>query len=199
MSVPARIFLLSPANLSGVRGSRILEGTCGAGFMYRLLRDETVPLGDVYEFISSLYYRGKRRYAWTFGRAAPAHAKALTITSNRGLVPDDAPVTLEELRGFASQAIDPSDPGYRVALLETAGALSAELSRGGRAVLLGSIATDKYLEPLLDVLGDRLLVPAAFVGRGDMSRGSLMLKAAASGDELAYVTAGEVLRDAGRI
>ncbi len=75
----------------------------------------------------------------------------------------------------------------------------AELSRGGRAVLLGSIATDKYLEPLLDVLGDRLLVPAAFVGRGDMSRGSLMLKAAASGDELAYVTAGEVLRDAGRI
>src|SRR6266853_118967 len=42
-------------------------------------------------------------------------------------------------------------------------------------VLLGSIASAKYVEPLLAVLGERLLFPPSFVGRGDMSRGGLLL------------------------
>jgi hypothetical protein len=65
---------------------------------------------------------------------------------------------------------------------------------GTRAVLLGSIATGKYVDTLLDVFGDRLVFPQSFVGRGDMSRGGLLLRAARTGDELAYVPiAGAVL------
>ena len=59
-------------------------------------------------------------------------------------------------------------------------------------VLLGSVASGKYVDVLLPILGDRLRYPTAFVGRGDMSRGGLMLRSAASGDELEYgpLTAG---------
>ena len=54
-------------------------------------------------------------------------------------------------------------------------------------VLLGSIATAKYLEPLKAVLGPRLRVPREFIGRGDMSRGALMLRCASEGRELTYI------------
>jgi hypothetical protein len=53
-----------------------------------------------------------------------------------------------------------------------------------RVVLLGSVATDKYVGPLLDVFGDRLLFPATFAGRGDMSRGGLLLRCARTGVQL---------------
>ncbi|MBV9081410.1 MAG: hypothetical protein JOZ62_01940, partial [Acidobacteriaceae bacterium] len=54
-------------------------------------------------------------------------------------------------------------------------------------VLLGSVASAKYTEPLLKVFGERLVFPIDFVGRGDMSRGGLMLRCARSGTELPYV------------
>jgi len=41
--------------------------------------------------------------------------------------------------------------------------------------------------PLLDVFGDRLLFPATFAGRGDMSRGGLLLRCAQSGTPLECV------------
>jgi hypothetical protein len=53
-------------------------------------------------------------------------------------------------------------------------------------VLLGSIASKKYVAVLGAVFGDRLLFPSDFVGRGDMSRGGLLLRAARAGAELAY-------------
>jgi hypothetical protein len=53
-------------------------------------------------------------------------------------------------------------------------------------VLLGSIATGKYVDVLLEVIGERLLFPTDFVGRGDMSRGALLLRAARDGKELIY-------------
>jgi hypothetical protein len=52
--------------------------------------------------------------------------------------------------------------------------------------LRGSVATGKYLDVLLEALGDRLRFPVAFVGRGDMSRGALLLRAARSAEELEY-------------
>ena len=61
-------------------------------------------------------------------------------------------------------------------------------------MLLGSIATGKYVDPLLAVLGERLRFPADFVGRGDMSRGGLLLRCARAGTELTYVA----VRDAAR-
>jgi hypothetical protein len=54
-------------------------------------------------------------------------------------------------------------------------------------VLLGSIASDKYVDLLLEVFGERLLFPAEFVGRGDMSRGGLMLRCATAGVEMSYL------------
>jgi hypothetical protein len=53
-------------------------------------------------------------------------------------------------------------------------------------VLLGSVATGKYTEPLLEVFGERLLIPKDFVGLGDMSRGSLLLRAVREDEELTY-------------
>lgn len=61
-------------------------------------------------------------------------------------------------------------------------------------MLLGSIATDKYCGVLLEVFGPRLRFPAEFVGRGDMSRGGLLLRAARSGTELRYVRVLDAVR-----
>jgi len=55
-------------------------------------------------------------------------------------------------------------------------------------VLLGSIATAKYADVLLDALGELLLFPPDFVGRGDMSRGGLLLRCVRGGTELQYAT-----------
>ena len=67
-------------------------------------------------------------------------------------------------------------------------AVALERAHGARTrfVLLGSVATDKYVEPLTKVFGDHLLFPPDFVGRGDMSRGALLLRAARAGEELPY-------------
>ena len=54
-------------------------------------------------------------------------------------------------------------------------------------MLLGSVATAKYLEPIADVLGDRLFFPRDFIGRGDMSRGALLLQRVDANHELDYV------------
>jgi hypothetical protein len=61
-------------------------------------------------------------------------------------------------------------------------------------ILLGSVATGKYTDTLLPILGERLLFPADFAGRGDMSRGALLLRSVAEGRELPYVP----IRYAGR-
>ena len=54
-------------------------------------------------------------------------------------------------------------------------------------MLLGSIASPKYVDVLTGIFGARLLFPIAFVGRGDMSRGGLLLRHASDGVELDYV------------
>lgn len=183
-----RVFLLSPANLTGARGRALLDGRGRSAFSGRLDEGAGVPLGEVYAFVSSLYYRGKRAYARAFGSRAGGPA-ALVITPSRGLLPDDHPIDLEALKGFAAVDIDPADARYHGALTSSAAALDRALGPGSEVVLLGSIASAKYLEPLAQVFGDRLLFPRAFIGRGDMSRGGLLLRAAAAGTELEYVAA----------
>ncbi len=196
---PPLIFLLSPALLTGVRGRRILEGSGPSWLAEALARGGRVPLGDVHASISSLYFRGKRDYARRFG-VRVAGSAALVITPDRGLVPVDEPVDRAALARMADIGVDPLEPRYRTPLLESAGRLAEELGPDGRVVLLGSLATPKYLEPLGCVLPRRVLVPAAFVGRGDMQRGSLLLRAVEAGEELEYVDApapGPGLRDGG--
>jgi hypothetical protein len=87
---------------------------------------------------------------------------------------------------------------YRAALRETAGRLARAAGQECEVVLLGSIASGRYLDPLLEVFGGRLLVPETFAGRGDMSRGGLMLRCVDAGDELVYVPANAAVRHGAR-
>lgn len=189
----ARAFLLSPASLAGVRGRRLLSGVTSAAGLAPLLSGGSVPLGDVYTSISSLYFRGKLAYARRFARG-PGERAIRAITSNRGLLPVDEPVSLDELRAMAADDIGPAEERYVRALVATSRALRAALPADAEVVLLGSIATAKYVEPLSQVFGQHLLVPTSFVGRGDMSRGGLLLRAVEAGEELDYEVALTVAR-----
>jgi len=157
------------------------------------LRDREAPIGEVFSFVSGLYFRGKLTYARAFARTAESvdeHSLAaggvLIITSSAGLRAPETPVTLDALRRFAAESVDTSNAGYRGPLVRSAEALAREIGRDCDVILLGSIASPKYIDVLLGVFGRRLLFPSAFVGRGDMSRGGLMLRAAADGLELEY-------------
>jgi hypothetical protein len=151
-------------------------------------RGESVTLGEVYASISSLYFRGKLAYARRFA-CEPSSTGVLVITPDRGLRAPDVPILLGDLRAMATTAIDEREPAYRAPLTDSARELAARLPVGRSVVLLGSLATRKYLTPLLEVFGHRLRVPRAFLGLGDMSRGGLMLEAVRAGRELEYVAA----------
>jgi hypothetical protein len=84
---------------------------------------------------------------------------------------------------------------YVAPLVRDARLLAAASGDSTRFVLLGSIASAKYLTPLVQEFGSRLFFPAEFVGRGDMSRGGLLLRCTNEGRELEYVpVAGATLR-----
>ncbi len=119
------------------------------------------------------------------------------ITAGAGLVPPDVRVTAAELRAFATIPIDPRDPRYRAPLERDVAALARAAPRA-EVVLLGSVASGKYVDVLLGALGDRLVFPDAFVGRGDMSRGGLMLRCVRAGQELTYVPVAGALRSGPR-
>jgi hypothetical protein len=177
-----RIFLLSPAHCGGLRARMVLSPR--AGFeLARRVQAEGAPLGEIFAFLSGLYFRGKLAYARAF---APAGG-AFVITPIEGLRPLDDRVGLERLRAYAEVDIHEADARYRGPLLRDARAVAAALDDDGEAVLLGSVATAKYVEPLLEVFGPRLVFPSDFVGRGDMSRGGLLLRCADAGKELPYV------------
>ena len=151
------------------------------------LRESGARLGDIYAFVSGLYFRGKLAYAAAFAAPPDGLPAAFVITPGRGLLPPDTPVTIEELREIAGVPIELDNPRYREPLERDARILDAAAGPGCDYVLLGSMATPKYVEPLERVFGERLLFPAEFVGRGDMSRGGLMLRCARLGVELSYV------------
>lgn len=183
---PYTLFLLSPANLSGRRGEVVFNPGAGFPLAAQLRRPEGAPLGDVFSFISGLYFRGKKAYAEAFGRAPPGLSAGLVISPAEGLRFLHEPVTVERLRRWAEVPVDEREPRFVRPLVEHSEALLSALGESARYVLLGSVATDKYVAPLTRVFRQQLLFPQEFVGRGDMSRGSLMLQAARHGVELAY-------------
>lgn len=184
MEIRPAIFLLSPANSSGVRARLAMRDSAEFELARRLREPAGAPLGDVFAFLSGLYFRGKLAYARRFG--ATGGAGALVITTSRGLLPADTPVTRRDLLEFAEVQPDPADPRYLDPLLRDAKRI-LQTSPRAPIVLLGSVASGKYVPPLLTVFGERLLFPREFVGRGDMSRGGLMLRRVDSGEELEYV------------
>ena len=149
-------------------------------------------LGDVFAFCSGLYFRGKLAYARKFANPPEGLAGVQIITSSRGLLSADARVGKAEMREFINVEVDADEPRFTGPLSESAKALAAATCE---VVLLGSIATGKYVDCLLPILGKRLLFPSDFVGRGDMSRGALLLRCAARNEELNYLAlAGAVRR-----
>lgn len=174
----ARVFLLSPASMSGRRGQLLLRSKT-VDLAQRLQAGNAVPLGEVFTFISSLYFRGKLTYARAF-----AATETFVITSSRGLLPPDTPVTLDTLQEFGTVPIDEDEPRFVEPLVRDLVRVCGGTSR--EVVLLGSVASTKYTGPLLQHLGTRLLFPSTFVGRGDMSRGGVLLRAARDGAELEY-------------
>jgi hypothetical protein len=181
-----RIFLLSPANCSGKRAHLLKRGQAAFPLAVRLRSDEGAPLGEVFTFVSGLYFRGKLAYAEAFAAAGDPHG-VLVITPDRGLVAPSTIVTLADLHAFAAVDIDIDNPAYRDPLVRTATAVAAGLEHDTEVVLLGSVATAKYMDVLGGVFGDRLRFPAEFAGRGDMSRGGLMLRCVDARRELTYV------------
>ena len=152
----------------------------------RLRSREGAPLGEVFSFLSGLYFRGKLAYARHFTRPPAGAAGVFVITSNSGLVPADAFIRLAHLRRFAQVEIDIAEPRYRRPLVRASRSLAALAAEDCEIVLLGSIASGKYVDILGKVFGERLVFPADFVGRGDMSRGGLMLRRVQEGQELDY-------------
>lgn len=153
------------------------------------LRSEGAALGDIYTFISGLYFRGKMAYSEAFAAAPEALPSRLIITPGAGLLHPGSIFSLRQLHALTEVNIAEDESRYRLPLEVDARRLSEAAGPDCRFVLLGSIATPKYTEPLLECLGDRLVFPEAFVGRGDMSRGGLMLRSAQDGAELTYVAA----------
>ena len=187
-----RVFLLSPANASGVRAQQLLSPHAGFELARRVQSAHGAPMGEVFAFVSGLYFRGKLTYARRFADVGdhPASAElgggVLVITPGAGLRSAETHINAEALQMFAQIEIDLANPAYRKPLAASARRLARVVGDAGEVVLLGSIASPKYVDILLDVFGSRLLFPRTFVGRGDMSRGGLLLRQARAGTELDY-------------
>ena len=181
------VFLLSPAFCGGRRAAVLLKPASTLPLAERL-RAGTLTLGEAFSFLSGLYFRGKLTYALAFD---PTFVRTHVITPTRGLLSPAAPISAELLHEFASVDVSADDARYREPLVRDVTALAKRLNRGGEAprikvVLLGSIATGKYVDVLAGLLGPALCYPTDFIGRGDMSRGGLLLRSAQAGTELDY-------------
>jgi hypothetical protein len=157
----------------------------GASFeLARNLQIGSATLGEVFTFCSGLYFRGKMAYSHRFAAPPPRQEGVLVITPSRGLLPPDEWVDPAVLAEFAQVDIQAGGARFAEPLIASATSLA---TLPAEVVLLGSIATSKYVDVLLPILGEKLLFPSDFVGRGDMSRGALMLRAARHGHELPYI------------
>jgi hypothetical protein len=186
-NVRHRIFLLSPAYAGGERAQMILSDRAEFELAGKLRCKQGAPIADVFTFLSGLYFRGKIAYATAFARPVPGIPGVFVITPTRGLIDARTRIRLDDLREFATVDIHGDDPRYRAPIERDARVLAKKLPRQSEIILLGSIATGKYVNVLLASFGDRLRFPADFVGRGDMSRGGLMLRCAVDRQELSYI------------
>jgi hypothetical protein len=181
-----RVFVLSPANCNGVRAQWLLRKNSRSDLAQRL-RSHGASLGEVFSFLSALYFRGKLTYAREFARPPSDCPGIFIITPTTGLVPHDSLIRLRNLRRFAAVPIHIKNEVYCSSLRRTAKKLASRIGPECEVVLLGSLATAKYVEILNPIFGSRLIVPAEFIGRGDMSRGGLLLRYVRENRELNYI------------
>ncbi len=144
-------------------------------------------IAEVFTFLSGLYFRGKIAYATAFARPARGTPGVFVITPTRGLVDARTRIYLDDLREFATVNIHEDDSRYRLPIEQDVQCLAKKLPLESEVILLGSIATGKYVDVLLASFRNRLRFPSEFIGRGDMSRGGLMLRCAMDRQELSYI------------
>src|ERR1044072_7504087 len=185
--LPPRIFLLSPARLDGKRAQLLFHPATMFPVARALHSSAGAPIGEIFTFLSGLYFRGKLAYAAAFARPPRALTSGVfVITPNRGLLEPSVRLTPTDTAALAKHDIDPSAEAFRNPLRRDAEALAKELGPRGEPVLLGSIATTKYID-VLDCFQQELLFPEEFVGRGAMRRGGLLLRSVEARRELTYV------------
>ena len=185
---PRRIFLLSPASCGGKRAALLFNDRAEFDIARRIRSEDGAPLGEVFSFLSGLYFRGKLTYARIFQNPPPRRASGVhIITPTDGLASPLTHVTLKDIERFAVVPIEADESRYRMPLEHDAERLAEKIGAKCEVVLLGSVATGKYVDVLEPIFGQRLLFPQEFVGHGDMARGGLLLKRAESGAELTYI------------
>src|SRR4051812_4270118 len=114
-----RVFLLSPAKVTGERARMLMRPEAGFDLAMRL-RTTGAPLGEVFSFMSGLYFRGKLTYARTFAAPPAGVPGTVIITSAFGLLPAETVVTLDQLQTFGDVPIDSGDSRYVAALTRDA-------------------------------------------------------------------------------
>jgi hypothetical protein len=190
--VPSKIFLLSPANLSGLRAKQLASPRARFDTALRYQSEAGVPIADAFAFMSALYFRGKIAYARRFAVPSPVIGGdgIFIITSGYGLVPPDWRLNEERMKRMKKIDVDANARSYTKPLREHATLLAQALAHDPEAlvILLGSVATGKYVDVLRPILGERLRFPKVFAGLGDMARGGLMLRAVRENRELEYTT-----------
>ena len=154
----------------------------------RLREPEGAPIGEVFAFLSGLYFRGKLAYAGAFGPRS-----SYVITTDRGLVSPNTRITRKDIDAFACVDLAEAGEEFLAPFTRDAERIAKEFP-ADPVVLLGSIASKKYVEPLLRVFGERLVFPRDFVGRGDMSRGGLLLRHVTAGTQLDYTPVATAVR-----
>lgn len=188
-AIVAPIFLLSPAKAGGRRYAILTNEKADFDLALKF-RAGSATIGEIYSFISGLYFRGKMAYVNAFGAAPERSSRVYVIVPGLGLLPPETVLSAEQLRATADIDVHEDNPLHHDVLLAAGESLDRATGYERSVVLLGSIASAKYTTALLKVFDQRLLFPAEFVGRGDMSRGGIMLRSAASGQELTYVAVG---------
>lgn len=184
---PRRIFLLSPASCGGKRAALLFNERAEFDIAKRIRRPEGAPLGDVFSFLSGLYFRGKLTYARVFANPPRRTGGIHVITPTDGLVSPRESVTLRDIERFATVPIEAGEDRYRRPIERDAAQLAESIGPTCEVVLLGSVASAKYVDVLEPIFGERLLFPREFVGHGDMARGGMLLQRAESGVELTYI------------
>ena len=125
-----RIFLLSPASCSGKRAGLVFNPEARFDVARRLRSPEGAPVGDVFTFLSGLYFRGKLAYARRYARPPEGTPGVLIITAGAGLVEAEEPVTLSHLERFARVPIDAAERRYSRPLDRAARSLAAASAAG---------------------------------------------------------------------
>jgi hypothetical protein len=192
-----KVFLISPATAHGPRAMSLRRESSNV-VLARRLREEGVPLGDVFSFLSGLYFRGKLEYARTFAHAPDEQTAGVhIITMTDGLVSPDAPISAQDLERYA---LCRDGAAAAISTLEsTALTLSQRIGSDADVVLLGSVGTGKYTDLLAPIFGERLLFPREVLHIGQLARGALFLRRARERDELEYVPVAEIVRAGRRV